>query len=529
MIVNMGRLLRESARRFADNIALVNVERDRRFTYRKLHELTNQICNMMRDRFNLRQGDIYGILLENDNASLISMWCLKGYPSALWLNIKDSLEEHLYQIDFVQPKLIFIESTLLAEYHAPLTARGITIICMDQLEQPLENVHDFWQLIEDSSPAEVEAEVNFNDTKEHVAAYKFTGGTTGKGKCVLESISNLFLSAICYCAHPENHFSQQTKFLLSTPVTHASGPVVLPVYMKGGATLTLNRVDLELLCQTVEREQATMIYAVPTVLYRLLDKGLEKKYNLSSLDTIRYGAAPISPAKLESLMAIFGPVFVQGYGATEAYTPITLLGKSEHSITTEKDRVRLTSVGRPVPGAEVRIVGEKGEELPPGVQGEIWIRGTGVVDGYFKDPEQTLENFTTNGFFKSGDLGYIDEEGYLYLKDRKKDMIISGGFNVYATEVENVVNSHPKVRECVVVGIPHEEWGEAVHAEVILAEQEEQLSVEELIGYCKTRLSGYKVPKSILFVTELPLSPAGKVLKRKVREKYWLGKDRRIY
>jgi len=165
--------------------------------------------------------------------------------------------------------------------------------------------------------------------------------------------------------------------------------------------------------------------------------------------------------------------------------------------------------------------------VPDGEIGEIWVRGPSVTQGYYKDPEQTAEGFSPNGFWKSGDMGYLDQKGYVYLVDRKKDMIVSGGFNVYAVEVENAINSHPAVEQSAVISIPHQEWGEAVHAEVVLKENL-VISEEELINFCKGKIGKYKVPKSISFVTGLPTSPVGKVLRRQVREKYWQGQNRQV-
>ncbi len=212
-----------------------------------------------------------------------------------------------------------------------------------------------------------------------------------------------------------------------------------------------------------------MIYAVPTVLYRMLEMDLPRRHNLSSLKTIRYGGSPISPAKLEILLELFGQIFVQGYGSTECWPSVTILTRKDHGTQTQEQIDRLLSVGRPMPGEEVIICDEGGRAVPAGQRGEIWIRGPNTIEGYYKAPEMTQKNFPASGFWKSGDMGYMDEEGYLYLVDRKQDMIITGGYNVYAIEVENCLNSHPAVQNSAVVGIPHDIWGEEVCAMVMLA------------------------------------------------------------
>jgi len=252
------------------------------------------------------------------------------------------------------------------------------------------------------------------------------------------------------------------------------------------------------------------------VLYRMLEMNLPRKHNLSSLKTIRYGGSPISPAKLEILLERFGQIFVQGYGSTECWPSVTILTRKDHGIQSQEQIARLHSVGRPMPGEEVIICAEDGRVLPAGQRGEIRIRGPNTIAGYYKAPELTKKNFSGSGFWKSGDMGYMDEKGYLYLVDRKQDMIITGGYNVYAIEVENCLNSHPAIQNSAVVGLPHDLWGEEVCAMVMLV-QGSTTSPAELIDHCKQHLARHKAPKKIEITNQLPLSPAGKVLRREVR------------
>jgi len=304
--------------------------------------------------------------------------------------------------------------------------------------------------------------------------------------------------------------------------------MVIPVYLKGGTIFTTNKSDIEKMGKTVEQEKIDFIYTIPTVLYRILDMDMPQKYDLSSLKTIRYGASPISPSKLESLLKEFGKIFVQGYASSECWPPVTILAKKDHGTETEEQIKRLGSVGQPVPGVEIRICDDNGQELPVNEKGEIWVRGPNTIKGYFKDPEQTRENFSANGFWKSGDVGFIDDKGYVFLVDRKKDMIVSGGYNIYATEVENCINRHPTVQNCAVVGIPDENWGEAVCGVVVL-KKGEIVQEQELIDFCKQHLARYKAPKRIDFVDELPLSSVGKVLRKDIKKRFWKEKERRIH
>jgi acyl-CoA synthetase (AMP-forming)/AMP-acid ligase II len=399
---------------------------------------------------------------------------------------------------------------------------------MDPPAESFNGVYHFWDLIAESSAAEPNFEYVADNSSEHIALLRFTGATTGKPKCVKYSLSNI-LSASCNVSNYSEVLPfQKPKVLVSTPITHASGTIVLPVHFAGGTLLTMNRADVESMCETIEREKVEVFYTVPTVLYRILDNKLSKKYDLSSLKTIRYGASPISPLRLKDLIATFGKIFVQGYTGSETWVPGTILGRNDHDPNSEAGIKRLSSVGRPVPGVEVRIADSKGDEPSSGVIGEIWLRGPNTIQGYYNDPELTKSNFTETGFWKSGDMGFLDDQGFLYLVDRKKDMIISGGFNIYPIEIENCLNSHPAVMESAVVGIPHDDWGEAAHAEVVLKEGA-KTSQEELINFCKQHLARYKAPKTIAFVDKLPVNSIGKLLRREVRKKYWREQMRQIH
>ncbi len=528
MILNMGRLFRQIALRYSNETAIINVERDRKFTFLELHQLTNRVCNMLRDKFAMGEGDVYATLLENDNMSFLHVWMAKSLSTALWLGVRDSFDEHFTQIDYVKPRLIFIENHLLSKYRDWLTDRQIIIICMDKPDSTEEGVYYFWDIIGEASSSEVNMEYVVDDINEHIFLLKFTGGTTAKGKCAMFSVSNYFGPGFNAIQYSEVFPYDNPKALLSPPLTHAAGSLAIPVYFKGGAVLTLNQPDVDMICRTVEREKVDLIYTVPTVLYRMLDMELPKHYDLSSLKTIRYGASPISPSKLEELVGQFGMIFVQAYGSTETWTPCVILGRKDHDLSSDTKGGRLNSVGRPMPGVEVQITDDNGNEVPIGEKGEIWIRGFHVTQGYYKDPDQTNQNFCENGFWKSGDIGYMDKDGYIYLVDRKKDMIITGGFNVYAKEVEDCLNSHQSVKMSAVIGLPDDYWGEAVHAEVILKAGEE-VKEDELIAHCKQTIAKFKAPKTIKFVDELPLSSVGKVLKRAIKEKYWRNYEKLIH
>ncbi|MFM0336403.1 class I adenylate-forming enzyme family protein [Paraburkholderia fungorum] len=522
MKMNFARMTEQLSVRHRDREALVNIERQRRFTHRDLHLLTNRIVNMMVERLQLRRGDTYLCILENDNLSLLHAWtALKGEAAAAWTNFRDSSDEHRWQIEFIQPKVVFLENALLDRYFDMLHERGILVVCMDPPPGAREGLAYFWDLLEDVSDRNPGIE---SDPDTDVLIYRFTGGTTGKSKCAQYTMENWLACRNSAYLESEQLYDADSRCLHMAPISHGSGMALLAALFRGGCTATQNLPDLTQWCRNVETERITMSALVPTLLYWLLDLPEASAYDLSTLRTIAYGAAPMSPAKLDQAQKRFGNIFVQVYGGTECLQYATMLTKADHLTAAEAGH--LASAGRVAIDVELMIVDETGKEVAPGATGEIWIRSRATIDGYLNNPEGTASEFS-NGFWKSGDLGYLDDQGFLYIVDRKKDMIITGGFNVYAVEVEAALNAHPAVSNSTVVGVPHDEWGEAVHAEVVLRAGE-SVTAEALIEHVKSRIGRYKAPKSIVFVEDLPVSVVGKVLRRKVREKYWADRSRQV-
>ncbi|CAG2144011.1 Long-chain-fatty-acid--CoA ligase [Cupriavidus yeoncheonensis] len=521
MRMNFANLTAQIAMQHRDREALVNTERNRRFTHGELHRYTNQVANMIRDRLNLRRGDIWLCILENDSLSLLHAWtALKGEAAACWTNFRDAIEEHRWQVDFIRPKVVFIENSLIETHYPMLRERGITVVCMDPPAAPREGLLCFNDLLEgvpDTNPG-VES-----DTTRDALIYRFTGGTTGKSKCAQYTMDNWLASRDSFFAAGETWIDRDTRYLHMAPVSHGSGLGLLPTMFRGGCTVTQNVPDMRQWCRNVEAHGITVAMMVPTLLYRLLDLPEATGHDLSTLATCFYGAAPMSPNKLRQLQQRFGNIFVQAYGSTECIQRVAVLTKADHATASDE---RLGSAGRVTGQAEVVVMDEAGKEVAPGVTGELWLRSRAVISGYFDNPEGTAAEFE-NGFWKSGDLGYVDADGFLFIVDRKKDMIITGGFNVYANEVESALSSHPAVALCAVVGVPDEQWGETVHAEVILRDGCE-VTEEALIDHVKATIGRFKAPKSVAFVTEIPVSVVGKVQRRQVREKYWKAHSRRV-
>ncbi len=529
MKMNFCRVMRLMTLRFRDRQAIVNVERGRSYSYHEYHLLTNRIADVLRNALGIGQGDKFLLVLENDNLSLLMLpTVLKQEGTVVMTNLRDAPEEHARQIELVKPKVVFIETSLLDRYYAMLRAAGCEIVVMDdptpdQAARP--GVHAFWRLVDAASERDADVEL---DDDEHIFMLRFTGGTTGQGKCAMYSIDNLMACRDGGFGNPDFGFNDRTRMLHVAPLSHGTLVGFVPTFYAGGANLTLNQLDLEQWRQTVEQQRVTHSFLVPTVLYRLLELQRANPRDFSSLNTLIYGAAPMSPAKLEELIACFGPIFAQVYAATEVPMFVSTLDKAEHAIgqQTEGGIEHLSSTGRPTPGVEVYVTDERGKPLPIGQFGEIRIRSRAVIKGYYNNPETTAAEFA-DGAWKSGDLGYLDEDGYLHIVDRLKDMIISGGFNVYAIEVEAALASHPAVMMCAVVGVPHPEWGEAVHAEVLLRPGA-SVEATELIAHAKEKLGSYKAPKSLVFVEQLPTSVVGKVLRRVVKERYWQNMQRRV-
>jgi acyl-CoA synthetase (AMP-forming)/AMP-acid ligase II len=318
------------------------------------------------------------------------------------------------------------------------------------------------------------------------------------------------------------------RHLVVLPMFHVGGDShIWPFFLMGGCNVIMPKpsFDPAEMLQTIVDERITDVHIVPTQLVALLRLPDIEKYDLHNLKRIWYAASPMPTELLKRGLAVFGPVFLQGYGLTESGPHATVFRKSDHrrAIESPNESYVLASCGQPCFGVHMRIVDESGNDLEPGEKGEILIRSNRIMSGYWQRPDETSEAIK-DGWLHTGDIGYYDERGFIYIADRKKDMIITGGENVYPKEVEETLYAHPAVEEAVVIGIPDPYWVEKVHALVVLRENA-QASAEDIISFCSNRIARFKVPKSIEFVTSIPKNPQGKVLKRVIREKYWPSPD----
>lgn len=523
-----GRLMQMLALEFGDKEAIVNVERNRRYTYAEFHQLTNRIANALRLTLKVGKGDKFLLILENDNLSLLQFPTIyKQEGTAAMTNLRDSIDEHRWQVELVKPKVAFIETQLVDSHAGMLTEHGCVVVAMDPLSaaqrEAFPQVLEFGELVAAASGEESPVEL---DQREDVVMLRFTGGTTGRGKCAMYTMDNWFACRDSVFAQPGLGFDATTRLLHVAPLSHGSQIFFYPTFFAGGTNVTMNALDLEEFRRIVEAEAISHSFLVPTALYRLLELQRANPRSIASLRTLIYGASPMSPSRLADLVECFGRVFAQAYAATEAPVMISILDKAEHRDDDPLAVKRLSSAGRVTPGVEVFITDAEGQPVPTGTTGEIRIRSRSVIPGYFANPEGTAAEFVDDAW-RSGDLGYLDENGYLYIVDRLKDLIISGGFNIYPVEVEAALATHPAVLNSAVIGVPHADWGEAVHAEVQLR-QSVAVSPEELIAHVKGQIGSYKAPKSVAFIEQLPLSAVGKVLRRSVRDKYWQGQGRKI-
>jgi len=375
----------------------------------------------------------------------------------------------------------------------------------------------FEELIAGSAPVD-----DLRRGGDDLAGVFYTGGTTGRAKGVMLSHDNLLTSAMGGLV--ANPTSPDRTGLYAAPMFHlAAFGVWVGNTVVGTPRVMIPAFDPVAVMAAVQEHRISDLMLVPTMVQLVVDHPRVDEFDLSSIRRIIYGASPMSDALLARALKLWPDAqFFQAYGQTELAPVATVLTPEDH-----EDARHRTSVGRAAPHAEVRIVGPDDVELPRGEAGEIVVRGSNVMLGYWDRPEETARA-VRDGWMHTGDGGYMDDEGYVHLTDRLKDMIISGGENVYSVEVESVLAEHPAVAACAVIGVPDETWGERVHAVVVPAAGR-TVTPEELRTFCAERIAGYKAPRSVELVESLPLSAAGKVLKRQLREPYWEGQDRAVH
>jgi fatty-acyl-CoA synthase len=358
-------------------------------------------------------------------------------------------------------------------------------------------------------------------SENNIAAVLYTGGTTGTPKGVVHRHRSLVANALIELA--EFEWPPEVRFLAVTPISHAALGFILPVFIRGGAFVLHRQFSPAGFFAAVAKLHVTATFLVPTMLNALLDSPEAKSANTTSLQMLVYGASPIAPSRLRQAIDRLGDVFVQMYGQTEAPNVIAVLRRSEHDANSLE---RLASCGVPSASLDVRLLNEAGSEVGPGEVGEVCVRGPLVMDRYWNRPAETAATLA-GGWLHTGDLARADDAGYLTIVDRKKDLIISGGFNIIPREIEDILNSHPAVSQACVIGVPDPKWGEAVKA-IVITRQGERVSADELTRLVRETKGATYVPKTIDFVDSIPMTPVGKPDKKALRAPFWRGHARQV-
>ncbi len=478
--MQIGQIIRRAALYFGDSACLI--EGQRRISFQEFDAATDRLGNALLAR-GLEVGDRVGVLLSNSIECLVAYYAVaKAGLVRVGLNTRETLDNHQYKINDSGCRLVI---------HA-----GIDGLSAEQLIGPEE----LQGLIADGAkvPCVIDRALD--------APYRlgFTGGTTGKAKAVTLTTRGELAELAAFLMDLVPDIRPGDTFLHAAPIAHASGAFFLPALARGATSLIMPKFDAAEFVTLAENTQASMTFLVPTMLAMILEEPALASAKLN-LRTISYGASPIAPSVLARAQARFGKVFAQTYGQAESPMVITCLGPDEHA--------RVGSCGRPFTFVDVSVLDDDDKPLPPGEIGEICCRGPQTMAYYWNRPEATEQAFR-NGWLHTGDIGKMDEDGYFYILDRKNDMLISGGYNVYPREVEDVLLEIDGVVEAAVVGLPDEKWGDRV---VAVVAGRADLDTDAILEHARTRLANYKRPKSVEVWPELPKSAASKILRREVR------------
>jgi long-chain acyl-CoA synthetase len=495
---------------------------ERQWTFRQFADRVARLAGALQGLGMKEGGRVAMLALNSDRYLEYQMAVPWGGGVLNPCNTRWSASEILYSLNDSGSTILLVDETFRAlaeKIGGDATTLREVIYCGDG-EVPA-GMHGYEALLLKTEPV---ADAVRRD--EDLAGIFYTGGTTGFPKGVMLSHGNLLSSGLSMRA--EGVATPRGTYLHAAPMFHlADMGFAMPHWIEGNTHSIITAFSPELVLDTLERDRVTHLLLVPTMIQMLVDHpSMRQPRDLSALQTIFYGASPISESVLDRAMqALPGVSFIQAYGMTELSPLATIVPPLYH--TPEGRKLgKLRSGGRASFCTEVRVVDPEDREVPRGTVGEIVVRGPNVMQGYWNKPEQTAQALR-NGWMHTGDGGYMDEDGFIFVVDRLKDMIISGGENVYSAEVENALAQHPAVAACAVIGIPSAEWGETVHA-VVVHKPGASVSAEELIAHCKALIAGYKCPRSVVFREALPLSGAGKILKTELRKPYWDNQARNV-
>lgn len=491
-----------------------------RITFARFNTRVNSLINALRS-FEVKKGDVIGILSWNC-LEYVDVYgaAMKGGFIASPFNPRLHTDELEYLINYSEANTLFVGPDLVPTVNS-LRSRLPGVKHVIAFGDPGPGMFSHHELITTHPTDEPDAAVSKDDP----FLIFYTSGTTGMPRGALYShyrkLDNTRIKALEMGTKPGD------RHIMVLPFFHIGGDShVWPFFLVGGCNVIIPQkaFDPVSVLQAIQEEKATDIQIVPTQLNAMLSRHNLKDYDLSSLNRIYYAASPMPVELLRKALEIFGPIFSQGYGQTESGPQITSLPRKAHQVLDrppEEQKV-LSSCGQPSLGVHVRIVDENNNDLETGMVGEIIAQSDSIMAEYWHRPEETKETIV-DGWLHTGDLGYYDEKGFIYIVDRKKDMIVTGGENVYSREVEDVLYQHPAVAEVAVIGVPDPVWVERVHA-VVSLKADAAVTGDEIIAFCKKQLASYKAPKSVEFVDAIPKNPQGKILKKEIRAKYWAQK-----
>ncbi|MEJ8858281.1 long-chain-fatty-acid--CoA ligase [Variovorax robiniae] len=474
-------------------------------------------------RLGMRSGDRVGMMSLNSHRFVeyfFGTWWGGGVINPV--NIRWNPKEVAYSLDDCDTRILLVDdlfAPMAAELRKLSTSLRTVVYCGDGAVP--EGMLGYESLLAEATPIE-----DAPHDADELAAIMYTGGTTGRPKGVMLTHGNVYTNALSSVATvPRDR--RNASVVIAVPMFHVAGcGLSLQSMLRLVPQHVLPMFDEVAILQSIQAARATEIFLVPTMIKRVIEHPRFAEFDLSSLQMMLYGAAPIDVALLEQAMrALPQTSFSQAYGMSELSPTVAVLMPHCHLPGPERGRM-LRSAGTPVIAAEIRIVDAEDKEVPLGQVGEICARGPTVMKGYWNKPKET-EAALRGGWMHTGDGGYMDEHGFLYVVDRMKDMIVSGGENVYSAEVENAIAQLPQVLMSAVIGVPDDKWGERVHA-VIVKREGADIDADAIIAHCRDQIAGYKCPRSVEFRNELPLSAAGKLQKFQLREPYWAGRDRRV-
>jgi acyl-CoA synthetase (AMP-forming)/AMP-acid ligase II len=489
-------------------------------TYAQFNAKVNSLVHALQE-LGVKKGDAIGLLSWNClDYAIVYGAAMKGGYIISRFNPRLQAEELDYLINYSEVKTLFVGTELVGvtEVIRPKLPNVKNYI---SLENPAPDMMHMADIMAGHATDEPDVKVQEDDGFFII----YTSGTTGVPRGAVYTHREAWDDARTYIINLS--IQPEDKHIQVSPMFHIAGDtMVRSILYMGGCNIIMKNFDPAATLELIQRHQATHISIVPTHLVAMLALPDVKKYDISSLKFIWYGGSPMPVEVLKKGLETFGLVFGQGYGQSESGPAICHLPKEDHNVLGKPEEKRLASVGQPDIGVQVRIVDDKGKDVELGALGEIIVRSKHIMKEYWKKPKDT-SNTIIDGWLHTGDIGRYDERGYVFLVDRKKDMIITGGENVFPREIEEVLYRNPKVHEAAVIGIPDPYWVEKVHA-VITLKKGVKATTQEIIDYCKKNMAGYKAPKSVEFVDALPKNAAGKIMKRELREKYWANSDRRI-